>query len=163
MAIPEYISSAQELNEALKKKSSAESEGGEEVQIVNLVFVERLDLITWLEGASEESEYIKPLAGVSGAQDVSAAAAAASVVAGAAAQPGVAAAGAVPVVSSAGIVKSGAMTVTQTGGRPVKVIDPRLQQIYNGERKLGDRNTVLRGIKPTVSCNPSYLRFHQEI
>ncbi|KAL8662390.1 MAG: hypothetical protein Q9168_008265, partial [Polycauliona sp. 1 TL-2023] len=54
VAIPDYIASAQELNEELAGK-----DGSSKVQ--NLVFVERLDLITWLEGASEESEYIKGL------------------------------------------------------------------------------------------------------
>ena len=42
-------------------------------------------------------------------------------------------------------------------GKPVKEIDPRLQQIYNEERRLGDRNSVLRGAKPTV-CTSSLLR-----
>lgn len=115
VAIPEYIASAQELNDA----------GGESGKVVqNLVFVERLDLITWLEGATDESEYIKPLVG-----DAAAAAAAAA--------PGPAAG-----------IDSGAKVVQH--GKAVKVIDPRLQEIYNGERKMGDRNTVLRGIKPTV-------------
>ncbi|KAL1957518.1 hypothetical protein VTO42DRAFT_5744 [Malbranchea cinnamomea] len=137
VAIPEYIASAQELNEALKKK-----EGGEEssTKVLNLVFVERLDLITWLEGASEESEYIKPLEGTADAAGGLSQAAqdSAAVASGAA--------GGVPTVPSGG---KGAATTAQVGGRPVRVIDPRLQEIYNGERKMGDRNTVLRGIKPT--------------
>ncbi|EFW15922.1 accessory factor associated with RNA polymerase II [Coccidioides posadasii str. Silveira] len=139
VAIPEYISSAQELNEALSKRQ--ENGEGEATKILNLVFVERLDLITWLEGASEESEYIKPLEGVGapGAADASAAAAGAAS----------GAVGGVPAVSSAGGKAAGAPAITHVGGRPVKVIDARLQQIYNGERKLGDRNTVLRGIRPT--------------
>lgn len=92
----------------------------------NLAFVERLDLITWLEGASEESEYIKPLA-----EDTSAAASASKVAAGT--KGGIA-----PVTSAA------------SGVRSAKTIDPRLAEIYNGERRMGDRNSVLRGIKPTV-------------
>ena len=44
----------------------------------------------------------------------------------------------------------GVTTVPAVGGRVAKTIDPRLQEIYNGERRMGDRNTVLRGIKPTV-------------
>lgn len=124
VAIPEYIASAQELNDALAKKSGGAREEG--AKVLNLVFVERLDLITWLEGASEESEYIRPLpTGAAGAGTGDAASAAAAGAKGAV--------GAVP------------------GARPVKVIDPRLQKIYNGERKMGDRNSVLRGIKPTVS------------
>ncbi|KAF5571763.1 cell division control 73 [Fusarium pseudoanthophilum] len=54
VAIPEYNASATKLNEEL-----AAAGGSGKVQ--NLGFIERLDLITWLEGASEESEYIKPL------------------------------------------------------------------------------------------------------
>jgi parafibromin len=118
-AIPEYNASALALNAEL----AAEGGAGGEVQ--NLAFVERLDLITWLEGASEESEYIKPLAA-----DVSSAAASAQVASGAAG-------GVAPVASGA--------------GRQGKGIDPRLAEIYNGERRMGDRNSVLRGIKPTVS------------
>ncbi|PMD50320.1 CDC73-domain-containing protein [Hyaloscypha bicolor E] len=116
-AIPEYNASALSLNAEL----AAEDGAGGEVQ--NLAFVERLDLITWLEGASEESEYIKPLA-----SDVSSAAASAQVAAG---------------------VKGGLVPVTSVGGRQGKSIDPRLAEIYNGERRMGDRNSVLRGIKPT--------------
>lgn len=90
----------------------------------NLAFVERLDLITWLEGASEESEYIKPLA-----SDTSSAAASAQVAAG---------------------LTGGIVPVQSAAGARGKTIDPRLAEIYNGERKMGDRNSVLRGIKPTV-------------
>lgn len=118
VAIPDYIASAQELNEELAGKS----------RVQNLVFVERLDLITWLEGASEESEYIK-------VSEADAAARSAQVASGAA--------GGVSTVPSGG-----------AGGRPGKPIDPRLQEIYNGERRMGDRNSILRGIKPTVSQPP---------
>jgi parafibromin len=118
-AIPEYNAQALALNAEL----SAEGGAGGEVQ--NLAFVERLDLITWLEGASEESEYIKPLA-----SDTSSAAASAQVASG--------------VVGGIAPVTSGAV------GRQGKSLDPRLAEIYNGERKMGDRNSVLRGIKPTV-------------
>ncbi|CAI4211342.1 unnamed protein product [Parascedosporium putredinis] len=57
VAIPEYNASAAKLNAELA------SAGGEGSAVHNLAFVERLDLIAWLEGASEESEYIKPLEG----------------------------------------------------------------------------------------------------
>ncbi len=115
VAIPDYIASTQELNEHLAGKS----------RVQNLVFVERLDLITWLEGASDESEYIK-------VSEADAAAKSAQVASGAA--------GGVSTVPSSG-----------AGVRPGKPVDPRLQEIYNGERRMGDRNSVLRGIKPTVS------------
>ncbi|KAK7397951.1 accessory factor associated with RNA polymerase II [Neonectria punicea] len=111
VAIPEYNASATKLNDELGAKG----------KVQNLGFIERLDLITWLEGASEESEYIKPLAGD---KDGSAAGAATAAKAGA--------------VSSAAQARSGRGTM-----------DPRLASIYNGERKMGDRNTILRGIKPT--------------
>lgn len=142
VAIPEYIASAQELNEALKAKGQGE-------QVQNLVFLERLDLITWLEGASDGSDHIKPLEGPAAAAEAAAAAAGA---AQADASAGIAsgATGGISQVSSGpvGAVPGGAP------GRAQKQIDPRLQEIYNGERKTGDRNTVLRGIKATVRRIP---------
>jgi parafibromin len=115
VAIPEYNASATKLNDEL-----AVAGGSGKVQ--NLGFIERLDLITWLEGASEESEYIKPLASD---KDAATAGAATTAATGA--------------VSSATQARSGRGTM-----------DPRLVGIYNGERRMGDRNTVLRGNKPTV-------------
>ena len=122
VAIPDYIASAQELNEELAGKDSAS-------KVQNLVFVERLDLITWLEGASEESEYIK------GLESDASATRSAQVASGAA--------GGVSTIPSGG-----------AGARGGRTVDPRLQEIYNGERRMGDRNSVLRGIKPTVSSPP---------
>ena len=170
VAIPEYIASAQELNEALKQKR----EGTEQVQ--NLVFVERLDLITWLEGASDDSEYIKPLEGaaavaVAEAQAEAQAAAQAAAQAQASANIASGAAGGVSSVPSGAagagvgagagagqVAPGGAGASGAAGGRAAKPIDPRLQEIYNGERKMGDRNSVLRGIKPTVS-DPFFFSF----
>ncbi|MCJ1479430.1 accessory factor associated with RNA polymerase II [Lambiella insularis] len=117
--IPDYIASAQQLNEEL---SAAGGAGG---RVQNLVFVERLDLITWLEGASDESEYIAPLEGE-----------AAKAAAG----------GAATIASGAA---GGATALSGATARAGKTIDPRLQEIYNNERRMGDRNTVLRGVKPT--------------
>lgn len=125
VAIPDYIASAQQLNEELAGPGGA---GG---KVQNLVFVERLDLITWLEGASDESEYITPL---DGDAEKAAASAAAGVASGAA---------------------GGAATVPSSGGRLVKAIDARLQEIYNEERPIANRNTVLRGFKPTVRITSS--------
>lgn len=144
VAIPEYIAKAQEFNEALKQQTK---EGAKEESVQILIFLERLDLFTWLEGASDDSEHIKPLEGAAAAAE---AAAAAAGVAQADNAAGIAA-GAIGGVTS---VPSGTTGAAQPGtqlGRPQKQIDPRLQEIYNGERKTGDRNTVLRGIKPTVS------------
>ena len=117
--IPDYIASAQQLNDELTGSNKTG-------RVQNLVFVERLDLITWLEGASDETEYIKPLEGDSGA-----------------AKSAQLASGATGGVST---VPSGA-----AGARVGKQVDPRLQEIYNLERRMGDRNSILRGIKPTVS------------
>ncbi|KAI4173160.1 MAG: hypothetical protein LQ343_003087 [Gyalolechia ehrenbergii] len=118
VAIPDYIASAQQLNEELAGKDDGAT------KVHPLFFVERLDLITWLEGASEESEYIK------GLESDASAARSAQVASGAA--------GGVSTIPS-----------SAAGARVGKTIDPRLQEIYNGERRMGDRNTVLRGIKPT--------------
>ncbi|KAK2590212.1 accessory factor associated with RNA polymerase II [Conoideocrella luteorostrata] len=114
LAIPEYNASATTLNDQLAAAGSAG-------KVQNLGFIERLDLITWLEGASEESEYIKPVAG-----DADATAAGTAP----AAKPGA--------VSAAAQARAGKGT-----------LDPRLASVYDGERKMGDRNTVLRGVKPT--------------
>ncbi|OQD75305.1 hypothetical protein PENDEC_c007G01758 [Penicillium decumbens] len=138
VAIPEYFASAQELNEALKAK-------GREEQVQNLVFLERLDLITWLEGASDGSDHIKPLEGAAAAAEAAAAAAGA---AQADASAGIAS-GATGGISQVTGGPTGAVPGGAPGSRAQKPIDPRLQEIYNGERKTGDRNTVLRGIKPT--------------
>ena len=127
--VPQYISRAAELDKELPE--------GQKLR--NLVFVERIELIAWLEGASDEqdgSEFIAPLKSDDlGTGDI--AAKAANVASGAAGSGGPA-------------VLGGSVAATAAGGRPIKVIDARLQEIYNGERKMGDRNTVLRGIKPTV-------------
>ncbi|KAL8724520.1 MAG: hypothetical protein Q9181_006790, partial [Wetmoreana brouardii] len=117
VAIPDYIASAQQLNEESGRNDSAS-------KVQNLVFVERLDLITWLEGASDESEYIK------GLESDASAARSAQVASGAA--------GGVSTIPS-----------SAAGARVGKTVDPRLQEIYNGERRTGDRNSVLHGIKPT--------------
>lgn len=128
VAIPEYNASALALNTELAEEGSA---GG---QVQNLAFVERLDLITWLEGASEESEHIEPLA-----SDTSSAAASAQVASGAA---------------------GGIAPVPSGGAGRGKTTDPRLAEIYNGERKMGDRNSVLRGIKPTVRLAMAVFEQH---
>jgi parafibromin len=120
-AITDYISATRKLNENLP--------GGAGGSVQNLVFADRLDLISWLEGQSDESENIKPLAedaAKAHAQAVGAAGIAAGATAGATA------------------VSSG------TTARAAGASDARLQEIYNGERKMGDRNSILRGIKPTV-------------
>ena len=117
VAIPEYNASATQLNDELAGTST----------VHKFAFVERLDLITWLEGASEESEYIRPIAGD---------------------KDGAATAGAGATTTAGGALKDAAAAASARSGRGT--MDPRLAQIYSGERRMGDRNTVLRGIKPTV-------------
>ncbi|KAF2141474.1 uncharacterized protein K452DRAFT_228924 [Aplosporella prunicola CBS 121167] len=117
-AVPEYITATQRLNEEL------EAPGGAGGAVKNLVFAEKLDLITWLEGGSDESENIKPLA-----PEATAATSASNIAAGA--------------TGGIATVPSGAPKAGKS--QP----DPRLLEIYNGERRMGDRNSVLRGIKPT--------------
>lgn len=114
VAIPEYNASATKLNEELAGAAT----------VHKFAFVERLDLITWLEGASEESEYIQPLAG----EKDSAAAA----------------------VATAAALKGSAVPASAAARAGRGTLDPRLAQIYSGERRMGDRNSVLRGILPTV-------------
>ena len=123
----EYIAATQKLNNDL---SAATGAGGE---VKNLVFAEKLDLLTWLERASNESEFIKPLAADKQAADADVGA---EIAAG---------------------VRDGASTsqIVPVGGRLGRKIDPRLREIYNGERRMGDRNSILHGVKPTVSRQTS--------
>lgn len=122
-----YFNKVNELNERLPSGQQAQG----------LQFVEKLELVSWLDGAEASSDLIKPL-------EISPDVATATTEA---------VTGSVPVISATGT----GVTQTSVNGRPVKVIDARLQAIYNGERKMGDRNTVLRGIKPTVSLSELHL------
>lgn len=121
--IPEYNAAATELNDSLAAKGAAAG------KVHNLGFIEKLDLITWLEGASEESEYIKPLAGE---------------------KDDAAAAGAEGDAAAAGAATKAATSAAAAARSGKGTLDPRLASVYNGERRMGDRNTVLRGVKPTV-------------
>jgi parafibromin len=117
VAIPEYNASATALNDEL---AAAPGTKGGKVQ--NLGFIERLDLITWLEGVGDDSEYIKPLnsdADPAGAHRVAQAA------------------------------KTGAAASATQARSGKGTMDPRVSSVHGGERRMGDRNTVLRGIKPT--------------
>jgi parafibromin len=120
-AITDYIAATRKLNEDLP--------GGAGGSVQNLVFADRLDLISWLEGQSDESENIAPLA-----ED--------------AAKAHAQAAGAADI--AAGATAGSAAAPSSTAARAPGASDARLQEIYNGERKMGDRNSILRGIKPTV-------------
>ena len=122
-ATADYISATQRLNDELSQ------EGGAGGSVQNLVFAEKLDLITWLEGATDDSEHIKPLAAEEQARQAEQAADVAAGDHGAGAG------------TRAGVV---------LGPEDQKAVEARLKEIYKAERKMGNRNTVLRGIKPTV-------------
>ena len=98
--------------------------------VVNLNNAQKIELLSWLNGEVETSENIKPL-------DSAAASAAAGDAAAIAGGKGVP-------------VQQGASTA---GGQ--KMMDARLLQIYDGERRMGDHNTALRGTKPIVALTTS--------
>ena len=122
------------VNEYIAIVTDVNANLSDDRKVQSLPFIERLDLLTWLESGGD-SEFIKPLEGAEA--DLADAAKKAANVAGGTA---------VPTIAGTGVPATHAV-----GGRPTKVIDARLQEIYNGERRMGDHNTVLRGIKPTVS------------
>jgi parafibromin len=124
-SVPGYIAATQQLNDELSRPGAA---GG---KVQNLVFAERLDLTSWLDGSADDSDNIRPLDAQKAAAQASGSAAVAA-----------GSAGGIAPVTSAG---SGALAP-----RGSKTVDPRLGEIYAGERKMADRNSILRGIKPTV-------------
>lgn len=117
----EYINAVSELNIQLK------ASGKQDEVATNLVFAEKLDLVSWLGGdvGENESEYIRSLddnklsrreaddaaAAARGGEDVE--------------------------MRDAGLSDAAAR----------KREAERLREIYSGERKMGDRNTCLRGVK----------------
>ncbi|KAF2489493.1 pol II transcription elongation factor-like protein subunit Cdc73 [Lophium mytilinum] len=119
--IQTYIIATQALNQELS------APGGPGGSVQNLVFAHRLELVSWLKGEAESSEYIQGL-------DLDAATAQAA----ASAEVASGATGGIATVPSA-----------TAPGKVGKTLDQRLAEIYEGERKMGDRNSVLRGIKPT--------------
>ncbi|KAK9322915.1 RNA pol II accessory factor, Cdc73 family-domain-containing protein [Lipomyces orientalis] len=105
-----------------------------EKDVVNLTFLERASLVTWLEGADEQSDYI--------VSDAGAAAATAQVVS----EPKTAA-------TTTAMPAEGAQMKAKM--KVKKLVDPRLERTYARERVLFNRNTALRGIKQT---DFSYVR-----
>lgn len=116
-----YVTARTATNREL---ASPDNAGGE---VSNFPFTARTDLVAWLDGTNEESENLRPLDAAKAAQQAERAAA---ITAGTA--------DGAPAVGAGGAVKiPGA-------------VDPKLAKIYAGERRMGDRNSILRGIKPTV-------------
>lgn len=106
--------------------------------VVNLGFAHKVELISWLSGEVDTSDNIKPLE--SGA--ASAAAGDAAAIAGGKGVP----------------LQQGA---TAAAGQ--KMMDARLLQIYDGERRMGDHNTALRGSKPVVRLTFTRLAKKQQL
>ncbi|KAK3718400.1 accessory factor associated with RNA polymerase II [Vermiconidia calcicola] len=116
----EYITAVTQLNEELKQAEKTE-------EVKNLIFSEKLDLVTWLAGevGEEDSDYIRSLDDNKQArQDADDAAATAK-------------GGEDVEMRDAGLSDAVAR----------KKEEERLREIYAAERKMGDRNTVLRGVK----------------
>jgi hypothetical protein len=104
--------------------------------VQNLTFAQKIELIAWLSSETESSDSITAI-------DSTALSAAANDAAAIAGGKGV------PLDSSS----------KRTGG---KMMDARLLQIYDGERRMGDHNTVLRGTKNVVrAVFPPRLQNHQ--
>jgi len=104
--------------------------------VKNLGFLERTDLITWLEGATDESDFIK-----------------------APTQSETTAAQKKDVNGKGAIGASSQQSLQGAGSRPRRALDPRLAEIYGRERVVANRNSILRGIKPTVSTFCPFLLF----
>jgi hypothetical protein len=98
--------------------------GGAGGSVQNLTFAQKIELVSWLSGETESSDSIAPI-------DSGAATAAAG--------------DAAAIAGGKGVPVDRNMKSTQGG-----MVDARLLQIYDGERNMGDHNTVLRGHKPTV-------------
>lgn len=120
VSVQDYLAAITSLNEELSKPDGA---GG---SVLNLPFGERFELLQWLQGEQEDSDYIQPL-------EEKAAAAQAT--------------GATDIASGV----TGSIDVVMAEAKGLSGVDARLVEIYKGERGIGDRNSVLRGGKPTVS------------
>ncbi|KAF2152047.1 CDC73-domain-containing protein [Myriangium duriaei CBS 260.36] len=117
--LTEYISAVQTLNNERTKNGLQ--------GVTNVVFTERVDLASWLSGENDESEFIKSLDDTPEARK--AAQGAADIARG---------------VQDVAMGDAAAQPRVSTRGEA-----ERIKAIYKMERSLGDRNTVLRGIKPT--------------
>jgi len=87
--------------------------------VQNLNFAQKIELLAWLKGETESSDSIAPL-------DSNAATAAAD---------------------DAAAIAGGKGVPIDRGAGAGKMVDARLLQIYDGERRMGDHNTALRGTK----------------
>ncbi|KAF2125117.1 CDC73-domain-containing protein [Dothidotthia symphoricarpi CBS 119687] len=104
--------------------------GGAGGSVQNLTFAQKIELVAWLNGETESSDSIAAI-------DAGAASAAAG--------------------DAAAIAGGKGVPVDRDGG---KMVDGRLLQIYDGERRMGDHNSVLRGTK-AIDFSP-YRRTAQQ-
>lgn len=117
--LTEYISAVQALNTE-RTKSGLKG-------VTNVVFTERVDLASWLSGENDESEFIKSLDDTAETRQAAQDAADA-------------------LRAGDDVVMGDATNKSGVGARGEA---ERIRAIYKLERSMGDRNTVLRGIKPT--------------
>ena len=121
--VGEYIAATQALSEERGRRGLG--------AVTNLVFAEKLDLVNWLAGEETDSDFIKSLD--DNAATRREAQEAADALRGL---------GGDVVMDEAGALLDGRDRRREE--------EARMREIYAGERRMGDRNTVLRGIKPTV-------------
>lgn len=121
LGVGDYITATQALNDRRTKNGLS--------IVTNVAFAEKLDLTSWLDGESNESEFIKRLDDNADTRRQ--------------------AEGAADVARGGEDVEMGeaGRSASKTGPRE----EERMREIYGSERSMGDRNSVLHGIKPTVS------------
>ena len=117
-----------EYNNACQQLTNELNEDGKVGgRVRRILFGEKAEILAWLDGA-DDCQYVLPLSPeAQKEQDEADRAVAAARGATAQQRP--------------------------TMGGVAAGLDPKLKEIYNGERRMGDRNSILRGIKPTVSCS----------
>ena len=113
--VGDYITAVTDLNKQLKAAGKNET-------VTNLVFAEKLDLVTWLSGevGEDDSDFIRSLDDNKQARKDA---------------------------DAAARIAEGGEDVEMQDAPDRKREEDRLREIYAGERKMGDRNTVLRGVK----------------
>lgn len=111
----DYISAVSALNNDLKAV-------GKDETVTNLVFAEKLDLVSWLGGeiGEDESEFIRSLDDNKRTRKDA---------------------------DAAARIAEGGEDVEMQDAPDRKREEERLREIYAAERKMGDRNTLLRGSK----------------
>ena len=136
-SLPDYIAATQAVNEEA---------GPETGGVQNLSFAQKVDLVSWLLRESEYSDFIRAADGPSaGAASTSAIAHAASVPTPLPARD---APDSVPTPSAG--VHAAQSAAPVAGAQSTRQVDPRLLEIYQNERSMGDHNTILWGCKALV-------------